>query len=48
MEILNYETPEDKTYSKDEIEIFTIAKDIQTKSKINIKSWIKTPIKQKN
>lgn len=31
MEILNYETPEDKTYSKDEIEIFTIAKDIQTK-----------------
>ena len=31
MEILNYEKPEDKTYSKDEIEIFTIAKDIQTK-----------------
>lgn len=30
MEILNYEKPEDKTYSNEEIEIFTIAKDIQT------------------
>ena len=33
MEILNYQTPEDKKYSKEEIEIFTIAKDIQTKIK---------------
>ena len=31
MEILNYEKTEDKTYSNEEIEIFTIAKDIQTK-----------------
>ena len=31
MEILNYEKPEDKTYSNEEIEIFTIAKDIQTR-----------------
>lgn len=33
MEILNYEKPEEKKYSKDEIEIFTIAKDIKEKIK---------------
>ena len=31
MEILNYELDEDKIYSKEEIEIFTIAKDIKDK-----------------
>ena len=33
MEILNYEKPEDKKYSKEEIEIFMIARDIQNKIK---------------
>ena len=33
MEILNYEKPEEKKYSNDEIEIFTIAKDIKEKIK---------------
>jgi ATP-dependent helicase/nuclease subunit A len=31
MQILNYEMPEDKKYRKNEIEIFTIAKDIKSK-----------------
>lgn len=37
MEVLNYTLPEDKTFSKEEIEIFTIARDIQNKINSNYK-----------
>ncbi len=48
MEILNYEKPEDKTYTQTEIEIFIIANDIKQKIKNNFQIMDKETNKPKS
>lgn len=48
MEILNYQMPKDKMFSKEEIEIFTIAKDIKEKVENNYKIMDKDSLEERN
>ena len=48
IEVLNYQNKEDKTYSADEIEIFTIAKDIKQKIENKFQIMDKETNKKKN